>query len=167
MSNEAVNEKIKCLDDLAEMIAAFKEQGKVVVHCHGVFDLVHPGHIRHFEDAKRQGDILVVTVTPDEYVNKGPGRPVFNQRLRAESLAALQAISRLPLITKLWIGHWLRHRRFQPSGARLCPWLTQSTCHCTSPQETTNLRRQSAIVVAGRSGVQFHRAPAPATVWPV
>jgi rfaE bifunctional protein nucleotidyltransferase chain/domain len=92
MFSGATNEKIKSLEDLAGIIAEFQQRGKVVVHCHGVFDLVHPGHIRHFEDAKRQGDVLVVTTTPDVYVNKGPGRPVFNERLRAESLAALQVV---------------------------------------------------------------------------
>ena len=62
------------------------------MHCHGVFDLVHPGHLKHFEDAKKLGDILIVTISPDHYVNKGPDRPVFNQRLRLEHLAALQMI---------------------------------------------------------------------------
>jgi cytidyltransferase-like protein len=84
--------KIKSLDELAEIIEHLKENGRCVVQCHGVFDLVHPGHIRHFEAAKRKGDVLVVTVTKDEYVNKGPGRPVFNHRLRAESVAALQVV---------------------------------------------------------------------------
>jgi cytidyltransferase-like protein len=84
--------KIKKLDELAEIIRVLKESGKRVVQCHGVFDLVHPGHIRHFESAKRQGDVLVVTITRDEYVNKGPGRPVFNHRLRAESVASLQVV---------------------------------------------------------------------------
>jgi cytidyltransferase-like protein len=84
--------KVKTLDELAEIIRRLKGNGKCVVHCHGVFDLVHPGHVRHFEAAKRQGDVLVVTVTRDEYVNKGPGRPVFNQRLRAESVASLQVV---------------------------------------------------------------------------
>jgi cytidyltransferase-like protein len=84
--------KIKNLDELAEIVRSLKENGQTVVHCHGVFDLVHMGHIRHFEAAKRQGNVLVVTVTKDEYVNKGPGRPVFNQRLRAESVASLQVV---------------------------------------------------------------------------
>jgi rfaE bifunctional protein nucleotidyltransferase chain/domain len=84
--------KIKTLEDLASIIARHKAGGKNVVLCHGVFDLVHPGHIRHFEAARRQGDILVVTVTPDRYVGKGPGRPVFPEALRAEFLASLAAI---------------------------------------------------------------------------
>jgi len=89
MAHEETNCKIKSLDELCGIIPALKEEGKVIVQCHGVFDLLHPGHIRHLEAAKREGDVLLVTVTKDEYVGKGPGRPVFNQHLRAESLAAL------------------------------------------------------------------------------
>ena len=85
-------EKVKPLEELAAIVARLKAQGRRVVQCHGVFDLIHVGHLRHFEMAKREGDVLVVTVTPDAYVNKGPGRPVFNQHLRAESLAALQCV---------------------------------------------------------------------------
>lgn len=84
--------KIKTLEQLAEIAAQARAEGLRVVHCHGVFDLIHPGHVRHFEAARRLGDLLVVTLTADEYVNKGPGRPVFNQRLRAETAAALQAV---------------------------------------------------------------------------
>ncbi len=84
--------KVRPLEEVARCVAKAKAKGKRVVHCHGVFDLLHPGHIRHLEAARREGDLLVVTVTQDEYVNKGPGRPVFNQRLRAESLAALECV---------------------------------------------------------------------------
>ena len=69
-----------------------KDEDKSVVLCHGVFDLMHIGHIKYLEDAKKYGDILVVTITPDQYVNKGPNRPVFSQNLRAEALAALQSV---------------------------------------------------------------------------
>ncbi|MBI4667687.1 MAG: adenylyltransferase/cytidyltransferase family protein, partial [Elusimicrobia bacterium] len=69
-----------------------KSRGETIVMCHGVFDLLHPGHIRHFEAAKKHGTILVVTITADKYVNKGPGRPVFPQLLRAESVAALSSV---------------------------------------------------------------------------
>lgn len=63
-----------------------------VVHCHGVFDLLHIGHIRYLQQARRFGDLLVVTITPDEYVNKGPHRPAFQARLRADALAALDCV---------------------------------------------------------------------------
>lgn len=84
--------KIKRIDELARILARLRKDGKKIVHCHGVFDLLHPGHLKHFESAKRKGNVLVVTVTKDEYVNKGPGRPIFNEHLRAESIAALECV---------------------------------------------------------------------------
>jgi cytidyltransferase-like protein len=53
---------------------------------------MHPGHIKYFQAAKRMGDCLIVTISPDVYVDKGPGRPVFSQNLRAESIAALECV---------------------------------------------------------------------------
>ncbi|HAH33032.1 MAG TPA: cytidyltransferase [Elusimicrobia bacterium] len=87
-----IMEKIKTLDQLAAIVRKLKKEGRKVVQCHGVFDLLHPGHIRHFEAARKKGDVLIVTLTQDKHVNKGAGRPVFNQRLRAESIAALQCV---------------------------------------------------------------------------
>ncbi len=84
--------KIKPLEELVEVVKGLKEKGKTVVLCHGVFDLIHPGHIHHLAAAREQGDVLVVTITPDVYVGKGPGRPVFNQYLRAETLGAIQCV---------------------------------------------------------------------------
>jgi cytidyltransferase-like protein len=69
-----------------------RAEGKKIVQCHGTFDLIHPGHIYHLEEAKGYGDILVVTLTAEQFVNKGPGRPYFNDKLRARSLAALACI---------------------------------------------------------------------------
>lgn len=84
--------KILPLEELAERIRVLKSQGKIVVHCHGCFDLMHPGHIKYFQAAKRMGAILVVTVSPDKYIDKGPNRPVFNETLRTESIAALECV---------------------------------------------------------------------------
>ena len=84
--------KVIGLSDLARQISALKDNGKTIVHCHGCFDLMHPGHIKYFQAAKKMGDILVVTVTPDRFVDKGPGRPVFGEKLRAESIAALACV---------------------------------------------------------------------------
>jgi rfaE bifunctional protein nucleotidyltransferase chain/domain len=81
--------KIKTLDELAAIVAELKAAGRTVVHCHGVFDLLHIGHIRYFSQAKELGDVLVVTLTPDRFVDKGPHRPAFPERLRAEALASL------------------------------------------------------------------------------
>ena len=81
--------KILSLKDLSKKIDTLKKRGKKVVHCHGVFDLLHVGHIRHLNRAKKFGDKLVVSITADRYVNKGPNRPAFNQELRAEALSSL------------------------------------------------------------------------------
>lgn len=85
-------EKILDLHELAVRSRQFRADGKRVVLCHGTFDLMHTGHIRYLQRAKQEGDILLVTVTGDAYVNKGPGRPVFNEQLRAENLAALACV---------------------------------------------------------------------------
>ncbi|MBF0137176.1 MAG: adenylyltransferase/cytidyltransferase family protein [Magnetococcales bacterium] len=87
-----IENKILSLDDLARKSADLKEQGRTVVLCHGTFDLLHPGHIRHLRRARQEGDCLLVTVTADPFVNKGPGRPVFHHDLRAENLASLECV---------------------------------------------------------------------------
>jgi rfaE bifunctional protein kinase chain/domain/rfaE bifunctional protein nucleotidyltransferase chain/domain len=84
--------KIITLEELAEKILILKSEGKKIVLCHGCFDLMHIGHIKYFQAAKSMGDILIVTVTPNIYVDKGPGRPIFNQELRAQSIAALECV---------------------------------------------------------------------------
>jgi rfaE bifunctional protein kinase chain/domain/rfaE bifunctional protein nucleotidyltransferase chain/domain len=84
--------KIHELDALAVRVRELKAQGKRVVHCHGVFDLLHVGHIKHLEEARSMGDVLVVTLTPDRFVNKGPHRPAFPEALRLEAIAGLEAV---------------------------------------------------------------------------
>lgn len=86
---DKIRDKIRELSDIASLVSEEKQKGRRVAHCHGVFDLLHPGHLRHLQEAKKQGDKLVVSITPDRFVNKGPGRPAFNERLRLEQLAAL------------------------------------------------------------------------------
>jgi cytidyltransferase-like protein len=90
-------ERLVDLEELAKLIAGYQAEGKTVALCHGCFDLVHPGHLRHFEEAGRRADVLVVTVTPDRYVNKGPGRPLFPEQLRLEQVAALEMIHHVAL----------------------------------------------------------------------
>lgn len=84
--------KIKEIEDLAHVLGALREDNKKIAQCHGVFDLLHIGHIQHLEQAKKLGDVLVVTLTPDKHVNKGPHRPVFGQDLRAQAIAALNCV---------------------------------------------------------------------------
>ncbi len=90
------NLKITPISELAAQLAQVRV-GKQVVHCHGVFDLLHIGHIRHLKQAKAEGDVLVVTLTPDHFVNKGPGRPAFSQAHRAEALASLEFVDHVAI----------------------------------------------------------------------
>ena len=84
--------KIFSIKTLGNIISKIKKKGKSTVLCHGVFDLLHVGHIKHLKKAKSLGDKLIVTVTSDRFVNKGPNRPVFNQNLRSEAIAALDSV---------------------------------------------------------------------------
>ena len=89
--------KILSIEALAKVISKLKKGGKRIVLCHGVFDLLHIGHIKHFQKAKNLGDILIVTLTPDKFVNKGPNKPAFREELRLEALAALDVVDFLSL----------------------------------------------------------------------
>ena len=84
--------KIISINNLQEKIKDLRKNKKKIVLCHGVFDLLHPGHFKHFKTAKSYGDILVVSVTADNFVNKGPNRPAFNEKLRLETLSSLSDI---------------------------------------------------------------------------
>lgn len=84
--------KILQWDDVHTVIQTIKSTKKRIAHCHGVFDLLHPGHVQHFISAKKLGDVLIVSITADEFVNKGPGRPLFNDLIRAETIASLEAV---------------------------------------------------------------------------
>lgn len=100
MSKRSARTKIKTIDELAALSQEARDGGQDVVLCHGVFDLLHMGHVRHLEIAKKEGDLLIVTITADEYVNKGPGRPVFSEQIRAEMLAAIEYVDWVGVNTK-------------------------------------------------------------------
>jgi rfaE bifunctional protein kinase chain/domain/rfaE bifunctional protein nucleotidyltransferase chain/domain len=85
-------DKVRPLEEVARLAENARQKGLSVVLAHGCFDLVHLGHVRHLEEAARHGDVLVVTITADAFVNKGPGRPVFSELLRAQMIAALEHV---------------------------------------------------------------------------
>ena len=78
--------------DIEKVLKPIKKKRKKIVHCHGVFDLLHIGHLKHFKSAKKYGDILVISVTPDRFVQKGFERPYFNSEQRMESLASIEIV---------------------------------------------------------------------------
>jgi rfaE bifunctional protein nucleotidyltransferase chain/domain len=85
-------DKVRTVAEVAAACEQSRRLGQIVVQAHGTFDLLHLGHVRHLEAARKLGDVLIVTVTADQFVNKGPGRPVFNAELRAEMLATLEYV---------------------------------------------------------------------------
>src|SRR5262249_29974149 len=85
-------EKIRSMDELEALAERVRRNGRKIVRAHGVFDILHIGHKRHLDIGKQHGDILIVTITTDLLVNKGPGRPIFSEKLRAEMLAGLASV---------------------------------------------------------------------------
>jgi rfaE bifunctional protein kinase chain/domain len=83
--------KILPFEELAKRLAQ-RPQGQIVVHCHGDFEVLHAGNIRHLEEARSLGDVLVVSLTPDQQIHFLSERPVFKEDLRAEALAALSFV---------------------------------------------------------------------------
>ncbi len=92
--------KILKSEQISTKIKSIKKTSKKIVLCHGVFDLLHIGHIRHLREAKKMGDILIVSVTSDNFVNKGPSRPMFKDDLRLEAIAALKFVDFVTLSNK-------------------------------------------------------------------
>jgi rfaE bifunctional protein nucleotidyltransferase chain/domain len=84
--------KVYNWSNISELSALMNSEEKSIALCHGVFDLLHPGHIQHFNAASELAEVLIVSITADKYVNKGPGRPLFSQNIRAQTLAALENI---------------------------------------------------------------------------
>lgn len=89
--SEKYRHKIKTVDELIAAIGP-RPRVKKVIMCHGVFDVVHPGHLRHLLYAKNKADILVTSITADAHISKGVYRPHIPQDLRALNLAAFETV---------------------------------------------------------------------------
>lgn len=87
-----MKKKIKSVLEVKEIVKKIQKQSKKVVMCHGAFDVLHYGHIMHFEEAKSQGDILIVSITTDKFISKGPNRPYFNEQIRCNTIASLGVV---------------------------------------------------------------------------
>jgi D-beta-D-heptose 7-phosphate kinase/D-beta-D-heptose 1-phosphate adenosyltransferase len=86
--------KVKAIEELKEFVGTLKIEGKKIVCTNGCFDLIHIGHIRYLEEARKLGDVLIVAVNSDQSVRtiKGDKRPIIPQEERAEILAALYCV---------------------------------------------------------------------------
>jgi D-beta-D-heptose 7-phosphate kinase/D-beta-D-heptose 1-phosphate adenosyltransferase len=86
--------KILAREELVRERERMRREGKQLVFTNGCFDLLHPGHVRYLDQARALGDALVVALNSDQWVRslKGEGRPILNERERAEVMAALEAV---------------------------------------------------------------------------
>lgn len=78
------------LNDLKIVVRDYRARGLVVGLCHGCFDIVHAGHIHYLKQARAMVDRLFVSITADEFINKGPDRPIFTDRSRVEFISAIR-----------------------------------------------------------------------------
>ena len=86
--------RVLSLADAVALVARLRAEGRSIVFTNGVYDLLHPGHVRYLQAARAEGDALIVGVNSDRSVraNKGPGRPINSEQERAELIAALAAV---------------------------------------------------------------------------
>ncbi len=103
----APGDKIVSREQLVALREDLRARGKKLVQCHGCFDVVHPGHIRYLRFARSLGDVLLVSVSADEVVDKGYDRPRIPERLRMENLAALEFVDLVSLSEESWGGPML------------------------------------------------------------
>src|SRR3989338_1555373 len=104
--------KIKPASELAKLIKRFKVQGKKVVLSHGSFDVIHHGHFYYLNEAKKHGDIHVVSVVSDLFIKKGLARPIFNQKMRLGSIASLNSVDYVVLCDNT--GPWDLIKQLKP-----------------------------------------------------
>jgi rfaE bifunctional protein nucleotidyltransferase chain/domain len=103
------NQKIKAEAEIVQIAQKLKSQNKIVVTTNGSFDIFHFGHVKLFEEAKKQGDVLIVGINSDKSVKeyKGPDRPINPENARAGVIAALEAVDFVFLFDDLNPIRWL------------------------------------------------------------
>jgi rfaE bifunctional protein nucleotidyltransferase chain/domain len=107
-------EKILSREGLHDVLDEHRRAGRTVVFANGVFDLLHVGHVRYLQEARAEGDLLIVGVNSDASTRslKGAGRPILTERARASLVAALAAVNYVVIFDDLDVNALLRE--FQP-----------------------------------------------------
>ena len=115
-------------DLLSKAVRRWQTAGERIVLCHGCFDPLHVGHLLHFKAARKFGDRLIVTVTPDRFVNKGPERPFFSEKLRLEMIEALKIVDGAAI--NLWDSAVNTIRHLRPNCfAKGADYLNNAKCN--------------------------------------
>ncbi len=102
-------EKIVTRKVLLDRLAEHRRLGQRIVLANGIFDMLHVGHVRYLEGARREGDVLVVALNSDNSARilKGPGRPILPEEARAQLVAAVRAVDYVVLFSSLDVGELL------------------------------------------------------------
>lgn len=135
--------KVVSRDELVRRVADERAAGRTIAFANGCFDLLHVGHVRYLESAKREADVLVVAINDDESVRrlKGEGRPILAAADRAELVAALRCVDYVVLFAEQTVG----------------PLLTtlKPDVHCKGTDYTVESVPERDIVVAygGRTAI--------------
>ena len=105
-----INSKIKTLNELIKIVKNLKSQNKKIITTNGVFDILHYGHVKYLEEAKKLGDVLIVGVNTDKSVkqNKGDKRPINDGKLRMSVLAALESVDYVFLFDEKTPVEWVK-----------------------------------------------------------
>ena len=118
------------IKNLKNDILKQKKNKKIIGHCHGCFDIIHWGHILHFKSAKKKCDFLIVSITDDKFVKKGPGRPFFSSKERQIVLSQVIAIdaiiisrsnSSLNLIKNFKPHFYFKGVEYKPKNQKINP----------------------------------------------
>ena len=104
-----IKNKIKSLKELITIVERLKKQNKRIITTNGVFDILHYGHVKYLEEAKKLGDILIVGINTDKSVkqNKGDKRPINDEKSRMAVLAALESVDYIFLFNEKDPRNWL------------------------------------------------------------
>lgn len=104
-----ISQKIKTLNELIRIVQKLKSENKKIVTTNGVFDILHYGHVKYLEEAKKLGDVLVVGVNTDKSVkqNKGDKRPINDEKSRLSVLAALESVDYVFLFDEKEPSSWI------------------------------------------------------------
>ena len=96
------SKKIKSLHSLIDIVTKLKKENKKIVFTNGCFDIIHPGHIKVFEEARKKGDILIVGVNSDKSIKtiKGPKRPILNQKARTYIVSSFESVDYVTLFNE-------------------------------------------------------------------
>lgn len=104
--------KLKTMEELVSMVENFKKDGKVVVLAHGVFDFLHHGYLHYIKEARKLGDVLILSVIADKFVKKGLEKTIFDEHVRAENMAGFEWVDFVVLCQN--IGPWDIIKKLKP-----------------------------------------------------